>query len=78
MKLRRAILPIELTQDIVHPKAITWQKPGILSKSSSPSSFAENEEFNDKKKYISNKHVIFIILFYHPQYHSYFLDNATW
>ena len=77
MKLRRAIFPIELTHDIVHPKAITWQKPEILSKNSSPSSFAVNEEFNDKKKYISNKHVIFIILFYHSQHHSYFLDNAT-
>jgi hypothetical protein len=44
------MLPIELTQDIVHPDASTWQKPGILSKNSSPFSFAENEEFNDKKK----------------------------
>lgn len=46
------MLPIELTQDSVHPEAITWQKPGILSKNSSPSSFAENDEITIRKKYL--------------------------
>jgi hypothetical protein len=49
------MLPIELTQDIVHTDARTWQKPGVLSKNSSPFSFAENEKFNGQfnRKYCS-------------------------